>query len=283
MKLKLKALAAVAAMAVAGQASAALSDAFVQNGTLFLTVYDSVTFRSYTRDLGVSLNDFLPTGALTSGAGATVGPTAYNFAGTSVFTAFAATAATPSNLRWMITGVDAIEQDGTGDGSRFVSTYVSAPSLVNGGIRSLAANAVNFAGELVANSGVDFSGAPTDGAFNEGSITSSFSGSSFAAILANSGTPGTFGTGFGTQQFWFAATSNDGSGNDTGVVNGTRFGNATNFATFSLAADGSVTYSLAADQVAAVPIPAAAWLLGSGLLGLGNIARRRSKAAKAAA
>lgn len=281
MKLKLKALAAVAAMAVAGQASAALSDTFVQNGTLFLTVYDTVTFRSYTRDLGVSLDSFLPGGALTSSAGANFGPSAYNFAGTSVFTTQFATSTT-SNLRWMVTGVDNIESDGTNDGSRFVSTFVSAPSLLNGSVRNLANNSVLFAGELIANSGVDFTGAPTDAAI-AGNGTLALEGAAFASGLALSGAGGTFGTGFGTQQFWFAATSNDGGGNNAGPVTGTRFGNATNFATFALAADGSLTYSLAADSVAAVPIPAAAWLLGSGLLGLGNIARRRSKAAKAAA
>ena len=42
---------------------------------------------------------------------------------------------------------------------------------------------------------------------------------------------------------------------------------------FTLAADGSLTYG--EQQVATVPLPAAAWLFGSGLLGLIGIGRRK--------
>lgn len=42
--------------------------------------------------------------------------------------------------------------------------------------------------------------------------------------------------------------------------------------------DSTNDYSLAAVRVSAVPIPAAAWLFGSGLIGLAGIARRRKAA-----
>ncbi len=49
-----------------------------------------------------------------------------------------------------------------------------------------------------------------------------------------------------------------------------RFENAYGLASLTLAADGAVTYSLAGEPVSTVPVPAAAWLLGSGLVGLGR-------------
>lgn len=50
-------------------------------------------------------------------------------------------------------------------------------------------------------------------------------------------------------------------------------------ATWTLAADGTLSFNGTEPQVSAVPIPAAAWLLGSGLLGLVGVARRKTKVA----
>jgi hypothetical protein len=284
MKFKLKALAAAATMAVAGQASAALSDAFVQNGTLFLTVWDVVTFESYTRDLGVSLNDFLPNsvgGTKTPAGGNLPGEIIGALAPSTLFTNTFSNN-TAGNIRWNVIGVDSVEGDGTNDGSRVVSTFANGPipTFLNGIVRQMASTAVNFAGELVANSGVDFTGAPAEFAI-AGNGTQSVEGGG-PGWGPNLGTPNnTTGTGFGTAQFWYAATTNDAGGNDTGTVNGVRFGNGAGFATMGLSADGTLTYTLA-PEVTAVPLPAAAWLLGAGILGLGSAARRR-KAELAAA
>ena len=46
---------------------------------------------------------------------------------------------------------------------------------------------------------------------------------------------------------------------------------------------GDGPYSLAPANVAAVPLPAAAWLMGAGLLGIGGMVRRRRAAAAAQA
>ncbi len=56
------------------------------------------------------------------------------------------------------------------------------------------------------------------------------------------------------------------------------YGGLTTFTTSRLASDGGVitaTYTLT-NTTPAVPVPAAAWLFGSGLLGLAGIARRRA-------
>lgn len=281
MKLKFKALAAAAVMVVAGHASAALSDTFVQDGTLFLSVYDTVTNNSYTRDLGVSLNSFLPAGSLVSAAGTTLGSSFANFAGSGNFTSLF-TGATASNIRWNIIGVDSTQGDGLNNGQRVVTTYSNAsPAFApdNGGIRNAAGTSTQVSGELLANSGVDFSGTPADGAF-AGQALASYGGKSFQNVLDGTGGLGFFVNNFGAAQFWFAGTGTDAAGNAAAATVKTRFGNSANFATFTLDTGGNVTYALAAAP-AAVPIPAAAWLMGSGLLGLGGFIRRR-KAAMAA-
>ena len=83
---------------------------------------------------------------------------------------------------------------------------------------------------------------------------------------------GTLGQSLGFYSFTPSSTS--------GFVQSTkaRYENAFGLAAWTLAADGSVNYSLAGEPVVVpqVPVPAAAWLLGSGLLGLVGVARRRS-------
>jgi hypothetical protein len=56
-----------------------------------------------------------------------------------------------------------------------------------------------------------------------------------------------------------------------------QFGNATGTATWTLASNGDLVYNVPGS--AAVPLPAAIWLLGSGLLGLAGVGRRKAVAA----
>jgi hypothetical protein len=60
----------------------------------------------------------------------------------------------------------------------------------------------------------------------------------------------------------------------TAVETPAQFANATGAATWTLSATGDLVYS--APGASAVPLPAAVWLLGSGLLGLAGVARRKS-------
>ena len=73
--------------------------------------------------------------------------------------------------------------------------------------------------------------------------------------------------------FYQLATAPGGS---TTLVNTTAFSNG-NPGQWTLSSSGDLTYSVA--PVAAVPLPAAVWLLGSGLLGLFGIGRRKLLAA----
>jgi len=60
----------------------------------------------------------------------------------------------------------------------------------------------------------------------------------------------------------------------TGVVSGNGYV-ATN-ATWSFSANNATKYSMSVTALATVPVPAAAWLFGSGLIGLVGVARRKA-------
>jgi hypothetical protein len=58
----------------------------------------------------------------------------------------------------------------------------------------------------------------------------------------------------------------------------TQYANATGAGYWFLSSSGDLTYNVPTAGVAPVPLPAAVWLLGSGLLGLAGIGRRRNAA-----
>jgi hypothetical protein len=64
------------------------------------------------------------------------------------------------------------------------------------------------------------------------------------------------------------------TGRNADSVNGYSNANGTGF--WFLSSTGDLTYNIASGGTAPVPLPAAIWLLGSGLLGMAGIARRRA-------
>ena len=61
----------------------------------------------------------------------------------------------------------------------------------------------------------------------------------------------------------------------TGLISGNSYQNTN--ATWSFSAASATSYSMSVTSVATVPVPAAVWLFGSGLIGLFGIARRKVK------
>lgn len=277
MKFNLKMIAIASAMAsMAGAAHADLQAPGSNNGSLTLVAFNTATSAYYMRDTGFLLNDFLPTGATTlAGDGSVSGnktPEAgltLNKTNTPTFqdASFSSwlSAQTLSDVKWFLNATDSVSNSGALTQRRFVTSSMNgAETATNGQLD-------NFVG--TANAG----GLATQ--FGTGSLSVTGTG-------APVGWSGNFGLGAdglasigdSASLFYFVRTAYTG-GSATPAVT-TKFGNSLNFATVTLAANGDFTYSLAAAEApAAVPVPAAAWLLGSGLLAMGGAARRRKAAA----
>ena len=276
MKFNLKMIAAAAALAsMAGAANADIVTSG-QSGSLVLTALNTVTQSFYMRDLGFTLSTFLPTGAANSvgfTGSAIVGdktPTAgltLNAANTANFgdAAFSTWygAQTSADVKWFVNAVDSISSASTGVSRLITSSINTAQTASNGQV-------TNFV--RTANAG------GLDAFFNPGTL--SVTGTSTNAEWANNfglGGNGLAAVGESASLFYFTRTAATGSISVS--ANGGPYGNGTNFASVSLASNGDFSYTLA--PVSAVPLPAAAWLMGAGLVALGGAARRRKAAAQA--
>ncbi|MCR5881886.1 VPLPA-CTERM sorting domain-containing protein [Rhizobacter sp. J219] len=276
MKLKLKMIAAAVALVSAAGANAALVDAATGNGSVALVAFNTTTGDYYIRDLGFLLNDFLPstvttrpgdgavTGTRTPDAGLTLNPANTPNFGDASFSSWVG-GQNAADIRWMVTGSDNTANSGAQSVRRALVSSINPTETATNGNVDVYTNTSN-AGAL-----------------------STFFGSATLS-MTGTGAPDTFGTNFGLGAdglaslnqsaglFYFARTTYTGS--TTVQAERTQFGNASGFATITLESDGDLVYSLAGAP-AAVPVPAAAWLLGSGLLGFAGMARRRKAAAKA--
>lgn len=277
MKLKLKMIAAAVALVSAAGANAALVDSSTGNGSLALYAVNTVSGDYYIRDLGFLLNDFLPSSITTrpgdgpvtgtrtpeSGLLLNAGNTA-NFADASFATWFSAQANGGADVRWAVSAADNTNNSGAQSTRRaIVSSTNVAEFSTNGNLDGYVASG-NAGGTL---------------ATLFGGATLSMTGTGAPSTLSSNfvyGGDGMASVGQSASLFYFARTQyTSGTTNPAEMV---RYGNSQNFALVTLEADGDFVYSVAP---AAVPVPAAAWLLGSGLIGFAGMARRRKAAAKA--
>lgn len=284
MKHKLKKLAVAVTLAVGvGQANAAIFDGTGGNGELFLAAYSPSLQISYVRDLGIRLNDFRyngttavasgsyafnPSASLTAATGSVVA-SGYNLTfqtDSLILSSLGNGTSLAGDVVWMI---GAMDTTGVGlNGQRYLST-------VNGGVVGDLRNGqlTQFAtvnGYIGDNNQLGTNVAPNV----NGSATATPATLQTQAYFPNVpldswATWATFNAAGAVGEalpFFFLTPSSTGS---TAVANNTQYRTATgvDFA-WTLNTDGSLSY-------AAVPIPAAAWLFGSGLLGLIGIARRR--------
>lgn len=275
MKFSMKAVAASVLFAVAGGSQAAIlngNDAFGYqgDGELFISIFrDDASPASMIIDTGLSLFDirsgattgwassvaqtaaiqaFLSTGALSDfrfNAGGVTGQadifdTTQNADFAAWFTSNAAVSSLfdSGNMPNTASGVDTVRSNTGGFITQINNAYNALPSFSNDGY---------VGGILPGQAG--FHNAPLWGAFAGSSVTNSNTETVVGTDLAlwNLYTSCTelFCEGFSVQQFGFLS------------IDG-----ATGVASFSVG-------------VSEVPVPAAAWLLGSGLVGLVGVARRR--------
>lgn len=289
MKHKLTKIAVAVSLAIgASQANAAIATG--NSAELFLAAWSPSLQVSYVRDLGISITNFLTTSTTV----ATSGSYAFNPAaaiptspGSVVANSYslnfqtdslmmnALGVASPtgttlaSDVVWM---VGALDQLGSTPGSRRTLSTVGNSDPQAAVANQLNAGVQNMASVL---------GYITDN--NVRGTHTSLNGSSTATPLDSAGTSAYFPTlqmqswgnnasfqsvgNVGESLPFFFLTTSTTTGSDLATNIQYRSATGTDFA-WTLNVDGSLSY-------AAVPIPAAAWLFGSGLLGLIGIARRR--------
>jgi hypothetical protein len=220
----------------------------VNDGSFFLAVYDSVAGVSVYQKLGLTISGF-ETGAAGSFEFGTV-------QGWSTFSS-----STLSNVKWAVFAIDNLGP-GTTAGQRRVLATVENPMsgglYTNNGVVTLGDNYNTWMDTpSVVGANPSIATTPTD---------PNYLGRTQFTSVFNLLSPLGFWEGLGEAQNFFKAT-NTGTG-------GSQANKSDYAGVFSLSEAGLLTYA----QTSEVPLPAAAWLLLSGLSGLGVIGRRRKVA-----
>ncbi len=264
MNLKLKTLAVAVAMTVAGAANAAIyTDNYngfagittgTGDGELFLSILDPTVNQSLVLDLNLTVNQFRYNNASLIN---TFSVTDATLAG------FIAASPNQSLMRWNLGGLSNM---GLGPDLGFVTTHGNAGATIDAGERPIDGNGLT-------------SGMTNMEAYVNQHPTTAIVGSNTSAGHLGPYWGGAYGnamffnnehTGFiggELMSFLFA--------DETDTLGGPTFAQA--FANGQWMVDptlGKVSY---VGQVATVPVPAAVWLFGSGLLGLVGISRRRKQ------
>jgi hypothetical protein len=260
--------AVVGALALGGSSAFALTAPSTGASDLILIVENSATTATYAFDTGISIDSVLPTGSLVPSA----------VLNTSISGLNKSTAATP-----MLTNFLAANP-ASGDIWTLESGYFPGAATTGSDQTPGAAKAIfvspsytttnsNVTSKTLLAMNVYLNGLNTDVIQNTGQL--------FALNTSTETTAASFGTnqqkkyGFltvqdagavGTTSELFGFTANGSSGKLQSYILGTA----------GLSANGTLTFT--ANPTSAVPLPAAVWLFGSGLMGLVGVSRRRKAA-----
>lgn len=263
--MKMKAIAVAMAIFAAAPAGAAILDGTSGNGELVLSVNDPVALKSYALDLGITMSAFQP-GSVGATTGFVKGPDAN-------MTTFLAGVSDPTQLQW---DVIALDSTGSAAGNQNYFTTTLSPisdlqTLFNGQLTSF--SAVNNYISALNTYNIPVNGSASNTAANVSYLVSSANGAAyfdggFKSIdwSTNANFDSTAGLG---QSLSFFKLSNS-TNSSVDPISVTEFTGAS----FLLSSNGTLSYG-----VSAVPVPAAVWLFGSGLVGMIGVARRKTVSA----
>jgi hypothetical protein len=276
MNLKLRTLVVAIAMAAAGTAQAAVinTDDYAGGnglslgtgaGDLFLSIYDAARSQSLTLNLNLTANDFRTNNAALMNTFSVQD---------ALLQSFIAGSADSSQLIWNMGG---ISNSGLGpDTGLFTTNGVgtfSAGATINPGVQGpIDGNALTVAMGYIeayaqANSSY-FSATSPNSAISAAGSASGFNSTLWGTTFGTAINFNNSATGLGSDQLVsFIALGATDVSDLGGVPVSTTYGGKFHID----GATGTVSYL----GVSAVPVPAAVWLLGSGLVGLVGISRRK--------
>ena len=254
--MKLKFLVAALAFAAASPTFAAIADGSTGNGQLFMSVWDPVAQTSYIRNLNVDMNTFIANGN-TSGY-------SLSYAADSVLSG-AYNLASNTNLVYNVAALDSTS--GTPMAGNSIQRYLSTTNATQAQVQQTS-NSNLTTGFSTVNGYVAAAslGNPADSSTWTAADGSAYFGSGFGINWNTKASfDSTAAVGQSLNFYKLQASSTSG----LAKIAGTPFAGSWNLGT-----NGTLNYSVAA--AAPVPLPPAVWLLGSGLIGMVGVARRKS-------
>ena len=277
---------AVAGALMAGYATAqAAAPALPSSGSadLWLFVSNSAANSTFAEDTGISLSSILPTSSLVSGATlATSISATFSLGATSALTSYlnaASSAGQSSDVTWAVLGTQYPSTATNGHdkvpGSAseiFSSTNDAGNGVENQVLTNLNTIVGSYNGDVTYLNGTYTAGGSvyawangTNGGNVWGASTGGNGGSTNLYGQSNGVTQA--GNGLGASLGLFGVTGNNGTGTVQSYVLGDNL---------TLSSTGALTVGSTSTTPPTVPLPAAVWLFGSGLLGLLGVGRRRA-------
>lgn len=268
---------AVAAVLTAGAANAAITNPGNNSGELFEVVVDNANGQVYVRGLNIGFDSVLPPSALQSSYNASLAPYSTGFTGLSTpvgpdqnLTTFLGQDGGGDTFSFALLGAGqnlggASPQLGPNKPGGNVMEFTSLNTISGGNLTVMSGSALSSAVAAVKTDVTTLNGIiggnPGDG--TSANVSAQFNGNTSTMFqLYGNNTP--ILAGFGQDMNLYAMTGNNSSA---------AAGQAYTAGLVTMLADGTL------EAVGgAVPLPGAVWLLGSGLLGLAGIGRRRRSA-----